>query len=55
MGKKDKKKGQYKDYLSFLEKRLNSENFKNRVSAEEYEKTKEKYKKEKLIQKLLNK
>lgn len=54
MGKKKDKK-EYKDYMSFLEKRLNSANYKANVSPEEYEKTKEKYKKEKLIQKLLKK
>lgn len=54
MSKKEKK-SEYKDYLSFLEKRVNSANYKSNVSEEEYEKTKQKYKKEKLIQKLLKK
>jgi len=40
---------QRKEYISFLEKRLNSKNYKNNVSKEEYEKTKDKLKKEKLI------
>ena len=54
MSKKGKK-NEYKDYLSFLEKKLNSANYKANVSDEEYEETKQKYKKEKLIQKLLKK
>jgi hypothetical protein len=52
---KKKKKKQYKNYLEFLEARLNSENYKKNASPEEYEETKQKYKKEKLVQKLLNK
>jgi hypothetical protein len=51
--KKNKKK--YKDYFEFLETRINSENYKNSVSEEEYEKSLAKYKKEKLIRKLLGK
>ena len=50
-----KKKKQYKSYLEFLETKLNSENYKANVTKEEYEETKAKYKKEKLIQKLLAK
>jgi hypothetical protein len=53
MGKK--KKRSYKNYLDFLKTRLDSENFKNRVSAEEYEKTKEMYKREKFKRKVLDK
>jgi len=34
-----------KDYITFLEKRVNSENYKKNVSLEEFEKTKEKLKK----------
>jgi hypothetical protein len=41
------------DYLNFLKKRLDSKNYKNNVSDEEYEKTKAKYEKEKLKLKLL--
>ena len=41
------------DYLEFLQKRLNSNNYKNNVSKEEYQKTKEKYDKAKLRLKLL--
>ena len=49
------KKKKYKDYLEFLEAKLNSENYKTNVSPEEYEKTKEKYKKEKFKQRILGK
>ena len=35
-------------YVEFLKKRLNSDNFKQNVSKEEYEKTKKKYDKAKL-------
>lgn len=41
------------DYVDFLKKKLNSENFKNNVSAEEFEKTKFKYDKAKLKLKFL--
>jgi len=34
-----------KNYIAFLEKRVNSENYKKNVSLEEFEKTKEKLKK----------
>jgi hypothetical protein len=40
-------------YLEFLTKRLNSKNYKNNVSKEEYEETKAKYDKAKLRLKLL--
>ncbi len=43
-----------KDYIEFLEKRVNSQNFKSNVSNEEFEKTKEKLKREKLKLKLLS-
>lgn len=52
--KKDGKK-QYGSYLEFLETRLNSENYKKKVTKEEYDKTKKKYEREKLIQRILNK
>lgn len=60
MAKKGKKKKptkaeqlkQLNDYIAFLKKRLESENYKNNVKAEEYEKTKEKYDKAKLRLKL---
>lgn len=41
------------DYRDFLQKRLNSKNFKANVSEEEYEKTKQKYDKVKLKLKLI--
>jgi len=55
MKKKKKKKKKYEDYLSFLKTRLDSKNYKANVNPEEYSKTKAKYDKEKLVQKLLNK
>ena len=42
----------HKEYISFLEKRLASENYKANVSEEEYKKTKEKLSKAKLLLKL---
>jgi hypothetical protein len=39
---------QEQDYVAFLKKRLDSNNYKSNVSKEEYEKTKEKYEKAKL-------
>ena len=41
------------DYLEFLRKRVFSLNYKNNVSKEEYDKTKDKYEKEKLKRKLI--
>lgn len=41
------------DYRDFLEKRLNSKNYKANVTPEEYQKTKEKFDKVKLRIKLL--
>lgn len=46
---------QRKEYITFLEKCLNSKNYKNNVSREEFEKTKSKLDKEKLLVKLLEK
>jgi len=43
-----------KQYIEFLEKRLKSKNYKNNVSEEEYNKTKEKYDKAKSRLKLLS-
>lgn len=40
------------EYMEFLKKRLNSKNYKSGVSTEEYEETKAKYNKAKLILKL---
>ena len=39
---------QEEDYVNFLKKRLESKNFRNNVSSEEYEKTRLKYEKAKL-------
>jgi hypothetical protein len=44
---------QEEDYVAFLKKRLESDNFKSSVSKEEYEKTKFKYDKAKLKLKFL--
>ena len=52
---KSNKKKKYGSYLEFLERRLNSANFKARASKEEYEETKRKYDREKLVQRLLGK
>jgi hypothetical protein len=53
MKKKQKSKlEQHKDYITFLEKRVNSENFKNNVSKEEYDKNVAKLKKAKLLLKM---
>ena len=43
---------QDEDYAAFLKKRLDSQNYKNNVTKEEYEKTKAKYEKVKLKLKL---
>ncbi len=42
-----------KDYVEFLERRVNSANFKKNVSPEEYEKTEKKLKKSKLVLRVL--
>lgn len=46
-------KKEHEDYLAFLKKRLESENYKANVSPEEYAKTKRKYDNAKLKAKLL--
>lgn len=43
------------EYVAFLKKRLDSENYKNNVSKEEYEKTKQKYEKAKFRLKMMKK
>jgi len=43
---------QHKNYIEFLEKRLNSKNYKANVCEEEYNKTKEKLDKARLVLKL---
>ncbi len=50
---KEKDKTHEKEYIAFLEKRLASDHYKASVSAEEYEKTKEKLSKARLKLKLL--
>ena len=42
-----------KEYVEFLRKRLNSDNYKKNISAEEYEKTKVKFDKAKFRLKIL--
>lgn len=56
MGKKMSKQQEIRheeEYLAFLKKRLESKNFKNNVSQEEFDKTKNKYEKAKLKLRLL--
>lgn len=53
MNTKEKRIKQEKDYITFLEKRLNSQNYKNNVSEDEYTKTAEKLKKARLVLKIL--
>jgi hypothetical protein len=55
MSKKKKKDPveETRQYVEFLKKRLESKNYKANVSAEEYQKTKEKYDKAKSRLKLL--
>jgi hypothetical protein len=52
MAKNKPTRKQEEDYAAFLKKRLESSNYKNGVSKEEYEKTKAKYEKVKLKLKL---
>lgn len=44
-----------KDYVEFLKKRLDSNNYKNSVTPEEYELTKKKYDKAKFKLKMMSK
>jgi len=53
MAKNKPTKKQEEEYAAFLKKKLESSNYKNNVSKEEYEKTKAKYEKVKLKLKLL--
>ncbi len=53
MNDKQKRIKQEEDYITFLEKRLNSENYKKNVSDEEYTKTEQKLKKARLVLKIL--
>lgn len=52
--KKDFDKKKHEEYLEFLKKRIESQNYKNNVTKEEYEKTKAKYDKAKLVYKLMS-
>lgn len=51
--KKKLDKEKMEEYIQFLEKRINSTNFKNNVTTEEFNKTKTKLKNERLKFKLL--
>ena len=53
MNDKQKRIKQEDDYIAFLEKRLGSVNYKQNVSSEEFDKTKEKLKKSKLVLRML--
>jgi len=53
MNASEKRIKQERDYIAFLEKRVNSENYKKNVSTGEFEKTKEKLKKARLVLKIL--
>lgn len=53
MNTKENRIKQEEDYIAFLEKRLNSENYKKNVSGEEYTKTEQKLKKARLVLKIL--
>lgn len=53
MANKKPTKKQEEDYAAFLKNRLDSQNYKNSVSKEDYDKTKQKYDKVKLKLKLL--
>ena len=53
MNTKEKRIKQEEDYIAFLEKRLNSENYKKNVSEDEYIKTEQKLKKARLVLKIL--
>jgi len=56
MGQKvstEKRIEQEENYVAFLKKRLNSDNFKAAVSKADYEKEKRKYDKAKLVLKML--
>ena len=55
MPKKKPTLKQEQDYVAFLKKRIESKNYKRNVSAEEFEKTKAKYKKAKFKLRLLEK
>ena len=53
MNEQEKRLKQEVEYVEFLKKRLNSAHYKASISKEEYEKTKQKYDKAKLVLKIL--
>lgn len=53
MAKKLPTKKQREEYIKFLEKRVNSPNYKSAVSDEEFNKTKQKLDKERLLIKMV--
>jgi hypothetical protein len=53
MKSKEKSIKHEREYIAFLEKRVNSENYKKNVSPEEFEETKEKLKQARLVLKIL--
>ena len=53
MNPKEKRLAHELDYIAFLEKRLNSKNFKANSTPDEYSKTESKLKKAKLVLKIL--
>lgn len=53
MNEHEKRVKQEFEYVEFLKKRLNSTHYKASVPKKEYEKTKQKYDKEKLVLKIL--
>ena len=50
---KDKQIKQEEEYLEFLKKRINSENYKTNVTKDEFDKTKNKYEKAKFKLRIL--
>ena len=55
MNTKQKKLQHEKDYVAFLEKRLRSPNYRKNASAAEFEETERKFKKAKLVLRVLEK
>lgn len=53
MNEKEKRIKHEEEYIAFLERRVNSANFKKNVSVEEFEKTQEKLKKARLVLRML--
>jgi hypothetical protein len=55
MNPKQKRLQHEKDYVAFLERRLRSPHYRKNVSTEEYEETERKFKKAKLVLRVLEK